>query len=794
MNALAQDVRFAIRTLWKTPAFTAIALLALALGIGANSAIFTVVNSVLLHPLPFPHPEQICQIYTARFGDSVAMDDRSFVEFEKQSAAFENLSAISGGASSLTGFGEPIPVHGQAVTTGFWPALGVNASLGRTFRKGDDLESVAVLSDKLWRTHFNADQSILGKIVKLDGTPRTILGVMSAGFAFPADAEVWTPLVVNPQPGAGWAYTVIGRLNAVVSVDQARAETKAIAQRLQPKEPHAAESAGVVSLHESLVGKIRPSLYVLLGAVGFILLIACANVANLLLARGAARRQEVAVRASLGASRARLIRQLLTESSLLALCGGALGLLIAFWGVPLLVNLVPDGMIPRLGEVGIDSQVLLFAFLLSLATSLIFGIAPALQLSKARLAGSLKQDDRRITGAQELRSVLVASEIALSLVLLIGAGLMIKSFVRLRSVNPGFNPESTFVLTVDLPFNEEQSAEQLVAYHKQVLDKLSALPGVNSAGAIDWLPFDNALARGDFYTKADSYPAAHLQVSKPGVTPDYFRAMGIRLLRGRSFDNGDTEGSPGVAIVSESVARRAWGDRNPIGKRVTLEDHPKPQDWLTVVGVVDDVKQQNLAEKTPVAAVYQPMTQVIRPFFLFHMAYIVRGGNPSSLPSLMRSRFREVDPNQPIQLMAPMGELVSATTAQPRFYSRMLGAFSAIALLLASLGIYGVMAYSVAQRTREIGIRVALGAQRSDIFRSVMLKSALLVFTGVAVGLAGAIGVTRVLQNLLFDVKPTDAATFAAVSVLLILVALAATYVPARRATSVDPMVALRYE
>jgi putative ABC transport system permease protein len=795
MNALSQDIRFALRTLWKTPAFSAIALLALALGIGANSAIFTVVNSVLLHPLPFPQPEQICQIYTDRFGDSMVMDDRSFLEFSKQSSAFDHLSAISGGPSSLTGVGEPVPVHGSAVTAEFWPALGVGATLGRTFQKSDDLGSVAVLSDKLWRTHFNAGRSILGKIVRLDGVPRTIIGVMPPGFAFPADAEVWTPLVVNPQPGAGWSYAVIGRLNAGVSIDQARVETKAIAKRLHPTEPHAAESAGVLSLHESLVGKIRPSLYVLLGAVGFILLIACANVANLLLARGAVRRQEVAVRASLGASRTRLIRQLLTESTLLSVLGGGLGLLLALWGVPILVKLVPLGMIPRLAEVGINGQVLLYTFLLSLATSLIFGIAPAMQLSKARLAESLKQDSRRIAGAHGLRSVLVAAEIALSLVLLIGAGLMIKSFILLRSVNPGFNPESAFVLTVDLPFSDERSAQSLAAYHKEALEKLSSLPGVSSAGAIDWLPFDDALAGGDFYTKADSYPAAHLQVSKPGVTPGYFRAMGIRLLRGRSFDQNDTANSPGVAIVSESVARKAWGSLNPIGKQVTLEDHPKPTDWLTVVGVVNDVKQRNLAEKTPVAAVYQPKTQVIRAGFLFHMAYVVRAtGNVAALPGLMRSRFRELDPNQPIQLMAPMGELISATTAEPRFYSRMLGSFSAIALLLASLGIYGVMAYSVAQRTREIGIRVALGAQPSDIFRSVMLNSAFLVLAGVAVGLAGAFGVTRVLQNLLFNVQPTDAVTFGGVSVLLILVALAATYIPARRAASIDPMVALRYE
>ncbi len=784
-----------MRTLWKTPAFTAIAMLALALGIGANSAIFTVVNSVLLHPLPFPNPQEICQVFTASIQANKFMDDRTFVDFEKQSTAFEHLGAFTSGQTSLTGFGEPIPVHGVSATAGFWPALGAGASFGRTFRKEDDPAGVVVLSDKLWSAHFNRDRSILGKVVKLDGTPRTIIGVMPPAFSFPGDTELWTPLLVKPEPGAGWFYTVIGRLRAGVSVDQARAETKAISQRINPSQPHAEDEAGVVSLHESLVGNIRPSLYVLFGAVGFILLIACANVANLLLARGAVRRQEVAVRASLGASRGRLIRQLLTESTLLSICGGAFGLLLALWGVPILVKLVPPGMIPRLSEVRINGQILAFTFLLSLITSLLFGIAPAIQLSKARLSEFLKQGDRRVAAAQNLRSILVIGEIALSLVLLIAAGLMIKSFVRLRSVNPGFNPESALAMTVSLPFNEKRSTLQLVAYHKQVLDKLGALPGVSSAGAIDWLPFDEALIRGDFYSEAGSLPAAHFTVSKPGVTPGYFQAIGIRLLRGRSFDSRDTGKSPSVAIVSQSVARTAWGDQDPIGKRVTLEDHPKPQDWLTVVGVVDDVKQQNLAEKAPVPAVYQPMTQVTRPFFLYHMAYVVRAnGNTSALVGLMRSRFHELDPNQPIQLISSMDDLVSATTAEPRFYSRMLGSFSAIALLLAALGVYGVMAYSVAQRTREIGIRVALGAQRADIFRSVMTRSVLLVSSGVVIGLAGAYGVTRVLQKLLFDVTPTDATTFAAVSALLILVALFATYVPARRATHVDPMVALRYE
>jgi putative ABC transport system permease protein len=794
MNALTQDFRFALRTLWKTPAFTLIALLALALGIGANTAIFTVVNSVLLHPLPFPDSDRICHIYTQRFGQFTGMQDSTFLELQKQSGTLENVAAISGGSTSLTGIGEPTAVHGAAVTPEFWAALGVGAYRGRPFGTSD-ADNVAVLSDKLWRGRFNADPSVLGKVVKLEGAPHTIIGIMPAGFAFPADSELWTPLIVKLQENRQYAYLVIGRLKPEATLAQALAETKTIAQRSDPSRPSAAANAGAIPLQEFVVGNIRPSLYVLLGAVGFILLIACANVANLLLARGAGRQQEIAVRASLGASRFRLIRHLLTESTLLAISGGALGLLIAVWGVPLLVKLVPPGLIPRLAEVGINGQILLFAFVLSLATSLIFGLAPALNLSKAHLAESLKQDNRRMSGSQGLRSVLVTCEVALSLVLLIGAGLMIKSFLRLSSVNPGFHPESTVVITSNLPESDPRSAQQLIQCHDQVVDKLAALPGVTSAGAINWLPMGDALIQGDFYSEAGSRPAAHFTATKPSVTPGYFPAMGIRLLSGRLFDNRDTEKSTPVAIVSRSLARRAWGESDPLGQRVTLEDHPAAKDWLTVIGVVDDVKQHNLAEKDPLPSVYQPMRQVKFPFFLDQMAYVVRAnGNTAALPGLMRSRFREVDPNQPIQLMSTMAEMVSATTAEPRFYSRMLGSFSAIALLLASLGIYGVMAYSVAQRTREIGIRVALGAQRRDIFRSVMLRSALLVSFGVALGLAGAFGVTRVLQKLLFDVTPTDAVTFTAVSVLLVLVALAATYIPARRATSVDPMVALRYE
>jgi len=806
MGALGQDIRFAIRTLWKSPTFTAIALLALALGIGANSAIFTVVNSVVLRPLPFPDSQRLyslsVSIPSAPFLRGLLFDpDREALE--QRATSFEQIGCFSGGRTSMTGIGEPVPIHGWEVTPGFWSTLGVSAALGRTFlpsEKDGEQAPVAVLSDHLWRTHFRADRSVVGKVVRLDGNPYTIIGVMPARFLFSSvylasgAADLWTPLV-SPGRGNLRARFVLGRLKYGVTAEQARAEMQTIISNPPDRLPNKRNQAVVVSLQESMVGDVRPSLLILLGAVGFILLIACANVANLMLTRGAGRRQEIAVRASLGATRARLARLLLTESSILALAGGALGLLVALWAVPILLKLTPPQLLPRYAEVSINAQVLGFTLLLSLATSLLFGIAPALQLSKARLAEFLKQDDRRLTGGQRMRSVLVVAEIALSLVLLIGAGLMIKSFVHLRSIDPGFKPERVMIQTVDLPDRPQRTVEQMIAYHQQVLNKFSGLPGVIAAGAINWLPMENALVQGTF--RAEDRPASSTKftVSKPGVSPGYFSALGIPLLRGRAFDEHDTAGSAGVVVLSQSTARAIWGNEEPIGRRITLEDNPKPSDWLTVVGVVDDVKQLGLAEKKPIPAIYQPLNQVTHSFFLGHMAYVVRtNANPSVVAGLMRSRFRELDPNQPIQQIATMDDLLDANTAQPRFYSRILGSFSAVALLLASIGIYGVMAYTVAQRTREIGIRIALGAEPANIFRTVIGRSAALILAGVAAGLAGALAVTRVLTKLLFEIKPTDPATFAVVTAVLVLIALLASYIPARRATSVDPMVALRYE
>jgi len=791
-----------MRTLWKSPTFTAIAVLALALGIGANSAIFSVVNSVLLRPLPFQEPDRLCSISTlipdAPFFKDIMMDpDR--IALEKGSSSFEEIGVWSRGRTSLTGFGEPVRVDGREVSPGFWRTLRVGALMGRTFLPAEndgEQSRVVVLSNKLWRTHFRSDHAIVGKTVKVDGNAHIIIGVMPPDFNFPPSAELWTP-PVKPGGHNVLARWVIGRLKPGVTIERAVAEAQAIVANARAADPNPAKGIRVVAvpLQEFLVGKIRPSLMILLGAVGFILLIACANVANLLLARGAGRKQEVAVRASLGATRWRLMRQLLTESSLLALLGGGGGLLIALWAVPLLLKLTPPGIVPRIGEVSINGQVLFFTLFLSIVTSLFFGAVPAVQLSKAGLAEFLKQDDRRLTGGQRLRSVLVAAEIALSLVLLIGAGLMIKSFVLLRSVNPGFDPEHVQVMTVDLPPTELRTTNQLVAYHQRVLARLATLPEVIAVGSVNWLPMDHSFTAGSFEAEGRPKKATQFGVMKPGISPDYLRALGIQLQRGRSFDERDTENSESVAIVSQSVAKRVWGEEDPLGKRVTLEDDPKPKDWLTVVGVVDDVKHMNLSEKKPMPSIYQPLTQVTRPFFLSHMAYVVRStGNPSATIGLMRSRFRELDPNQPIQRMGAMDDLLDATTVEPQFYSRMLGSFSAIALLLATIGIYGVMAYSVAQRSREIGIRIALGAQRGNIFRSVIGRSAVVIASGIAVGLAGAFAVTRVLAKLLFEIKPTDAATFVVVPAILIAVALLASYLPAKRATAVDPMVALRYE
>ncbi len=796
MQTLIQDLRYGLRMLVKNPGFTAVAVVTLALGIGADTAIFTVVNSVLLRPLPYPHPERLFLIGP--------LSDAEFAEFEKQARAFEHVSAFSAGAATLTGAGEPALVHRCEVTASFWPTLGIAPELGRTFSPQEEMgtaRNVAVISDRLWRGRFHAVPGILGKSVTLDGTPYAVVGVMPAGFDFPssgfsAEQDVWSLAVLDLLNVQLASRGVIGRLKAGISTRQAQAELDVICRRFAAPFPERdrKEILRSVSLHEDLVGGVRPSLLILLGAVGLVLLIACANVANLLLARGLARRQEMALRASLGARRFRLARQLLTESVLLSVLGGALGLLLAVWGVDTFLSLVPPDELPRIREGRLDGWVLAFTASLSFLTGLVFGVIPAIQLSGVHLNESLMQASSRwATGSgHRLNDALVVCEMAVALVLLIGAGLMIKSFIRLRSVSPGFNPSDLLAMTTFPP--RTRTVEQLKSFEQQTLYQLATLPGISAAAAVNWLPFGHAQVQSSVLPEGWPASAEWPIALRLAASPGYLRTMGIRMLSGREFASHDDGKAPGVVIVGEAWARHVWPGQNPVGKRVAFVDQPKPQDWSTVVGVAEDVKQHWLGEPTQLV-LYQPYLQTSKPLFLSQMVFIVRTrANPTVLEGLMQERLHEVDKDQPIFAQESMPGLISGSISEPRFYTSILGTFSAIALIIAAIGIYGVTAFSVNQRTHEVGIRMALGAQADDILRMVLGRSVLLVCVGVGLGVCCAAAATHVLQTFLFEVKSTDAATFVTVSLLLSGVALVASYIPARRATKVDPMVALRFE
>jgi predicted permease len=812
LETIGQDLRYAFRGLRKSPGFAAVAVMALAIGIGANTAVFTVVNGVLLRPLPFPESGRLflisCKAQQHIFDNGPGLSDHHYLEFQRQNHAFERIATFGQNSVALTGAGDAVRLPVAMITPSFLPALRVNPAMGRVFLPEEDRpdrNGVTLISDKLWRSRFGADPNILGKTVKLDGADRKVIGIMPAGFTFPYDAELWLPVAVGDDPHNSFFRPVVGRLRPGVSAQQAQAELEAFAQHTS-KGPGEKEglTPEILPLKDLLTGSIRKSLLIFMGAVAFVLLIACANVANLLLMRGASRRQEIAVRAALGAGRSRLIRQLLTESTLVSLAGGAAGIVLAVWGVPALLGLAPKDKIPRIEEIHIDGWVLAATFGMAVFTGILFGLAPAFQSTRSELRESLNASGRAITGGREgLRSALVVSEIALALVLLTGAGLMLKSFSRILAVDPGFRPENVLTMTVDLPgvstfrFGQSngslyQTAAEIQAFHTRVLEKLSTLPGVTAAGAVDWLPLRPWFVRGDFHLEGGRPLPKGYVVSKPVVSQEYFRVMGIRLLSGRVFTDQDRGAASGVAIVSQSVARIIWADENPIGRRITMEDHPKPGDWLTIVGVVDDVKQQGLTKK-PDPAIYQPYQQVLQLFFLSHMNFVVRTtANSASVAAAMRGVLQQVDKDQPVQSIATMTDVIATTTAEPLFQVRLISVFSMLALLLSAIGIYGVLAYSVTERTHEIGIRMALGAGKSDITRMVLRRSLTLVAAGVALGLAGAVAVTRVLAAFLFNVKPTDPATFGMVATLLAAVALLAGLLPARRAARVDPLVALR--
>jgi putative ABC transport system permease protein len=807
LEDLWQDLRFGARTLRKSPGFTLVAVLTLALGVGANSAIFSVVNAVLLRPLPYKDPDRLVMVWEKGNPDEFPINSVSaanFIDWREQSRVFEGMSVLGRASFNLTGAGEPLRVDGRRVSANLFRLLGVEPQLGRAFLPEEDdpgAGRVVILSHGLWQRRFGADPSVVGRPVNMNGHSYTVVGVMSPQFQFPSrQDELWVPIAFAPKEAASRgnnSYEVLGRLKQGVTLGQAQAEMNAIASRLKRQYPDVVKSDAtvVVSLHEQTVGDIKTALLVLLGAVGFVLLVACANVANLLLARAAVRRKEVALRVALGAGRMRLMRQFLTESVLLAALGGALGLLLALWGLSVLKAFVPESL-AEVKNVALDARLLGFTAAVSLVTGLVFGLAPAAQASRLDLNEMLKEGGRDSSsgrGGDRLRGLLVVAEVAVSLVLLIGAGLLVNSFVRLRSLDPGFSPENLLTMSVMLPQQKYPDHARRVAFFSELTSRVEALPGVRAAAVTNWIPLT---LQGDTFGvsvegRPDPGPDKRPDVVTRVVSQDYFDAMGIRLLRGRKFDERtDRADSRPVAVVSETMARRLWPGEDPIGKRVQPGE-PDPNGWIEVVGVAGDVRQFDLAAE-PRLQMYLPYAQF--EWFVPRQLVVKTDGEPAGLAAAVRKTVWELDRDQPVSDVRTMEEVLSGSVARQRFSTLLLGVFAALALLLAAVGIYGVMSYAVAQRTREIGIRIALGAQAGSVLRLMVGQGLKLAAAGVALGLVGALLLTRLMSSLLFGVSATDPATLVCISVVLVGVALLASYIPARRAAKVDPLVALRYQ
>ena len=789
LDAITQDVRFAVRSLRRRPAFTAIALLTLALGIGANAAIFTVVRSVLLRPLPFQEPNRLQMI---THGPVAGLSDSDYVAFRDQDRTFDAIATYANSPLTLTGAGDAVRIAGVPVTSDFFRVLRVNAAAGRTFVADDareGAEHVVVISDGLWRDRFGADPTLLNRPITLDGVPYFVVGIMPRGFAYPARADVWTPFEVKVNPHLTFSRPVIGRLAAGTTREQAQAELETFV-RTHSDEP-SDWMPRVTPLKDQMVGKVEQPLLIFTGAVGFVLLIACANVANLVLMRAVSRRHEIATRLALGAGRTRLIRLFVTEGALLSLGGGVLGAVLATLAGPALLALVPAGRLPRQGEIAIDASVALFTLGLITLTTIVVGLVPTFSAGRQNLAAVSREISASSTrSSHRLRHGLVIAEVALALVLLVGAGLLTRSFLRVYRIDPGFNAGKLMTMTVDVPSATYPTGATLHEFHARVLTSLSAIPGVRSAGAINWLPFGQMHMRGDVKVQDGHLPDGYL-ATKAAISPQYFAAMGIRLT-GREFTDADTSGALGVAIVSEALARRAWPNQDPIGKRISVQSEPRPEDWLTIVGVVGDVRQEALTQPI-MPAVYRPYRQFAQANALSHMTFVVRAdGDPRELAPAMRVALQSVDRNQAPQSLTSMQTLVGGTIAEPRFQTQILAIFSLLAVMLAGIGIYGVLAASVVERQREIGIRMALGADRGTVVRMVLRRTALFGAAGIGIGLVGAAWLTKVLTGLLVDIRPTDPVAFGTAAGLVVIAALLAALIPARRATRVDPLDALR--
>jgi putative ABC transport system permease protein len=807
MDTLSQDIRYALRRLLKSPGFAAVVILTLGLGIGANSAIFSVVNGVVFRSLPYPQPDRLIRLF--QVGDDGGLATFTPMNYLDAQAGMHSLAssaALTGAGYTLTSDGEPERVDGAETSASFFDVLGVSPAMGRGFLPDENQPGkthVAVISHGLWTRRFNADPGILGRSVLLNSEPYTIVGVMPEGFSYPTKRDVWTPLEYDTeftqQSRGAWYLSIIARLKPEATVEQAAGEVAAIGRRLETEFPETNLNVKMtaVGLHSYITGDIKPKLLVLLAAVGFVLLIACANVANLLLARAAAREGEIAVRAALGAGRARLMRQLLTESVVLAIGGGLLGLLFAVLGTKLLLSLQPAG-IPRLDVVRVDGAVIAFTAAIAIATGVLFGMIPAFQATRGDLVGSLKEGGKGALASRRagrMREGLVIAEIALAVMLLAGAGLLMRSFARLQSVNPGFRTGESLTFRTALPAAAYREEAQRASFYQRAIERISALPGVTTVGAISGLPLSGTsfgftfTIEGDPPPRPGEEPAMQTRV----VTPGFFKAMDVPLLRGRGFAATDNAASPQVVLLNEAAVKRFFPSSNPIGRRIELgwgRGPGRPSNGGEVVGVVGSVKQFGLDEVEQ-PEIYIPHAQ--QP--MAGMTYVVHTAvEPTTLAGAVRRELKALDPSLPVTALEPLEAVVARSISQPRFYMLVLGIFAAVALVLASIGIFGVVSYAVAQRTREMGIRIALGATRERVMRMVLGNAMRLAVIGVVVGTFAAVAVSRTLATLLFDLSPTDPMTYVVVGVGLSFVALMASYLPAWRATRVDPVVALRAE
>ena len=812
MDSFFRDLRYSVRMLFKSPAFTAVALLSIALGIGANTTVFSVINTVLLKSLPYKDPSSLVLVW----GDTRTETDRrkhnqvsatDVADFRSQSSVFEDIATYGNWNAIMSGDGEAERVPAIQVGDGFFKIMKGKPLLGRVFtseEQEDGKDFVIVLSYGLWQRRFGGHPNIIGKTVSLSGRPYNIVGVMGADF-HPLPATLVYPEGQFYRPVAE-AYVdldrdsrhlrAIARLKPGVTVEQAQTEASVIAQRLEQEHPQTNKGQGVqvVSITDEIIGGIRPTLLMIFGAVIFVLLVACANVANLLLARATARYKEITIRSAIGAARGRLVRQLLTESLLLSCLGGGLGLLLAIWGTGL-VEAAGSKINPMFHDIHVDMRCLAFTFGLSIITGLIFGLAPALQISKPNLAESLKEAGRGSgpsASRNRLRSVLVVSEIAITLVLLVCAGLLIRTVMRLRSVDTGFNAQNILAMNVGLPGIKYSKPENQISFFKEVTERIAALPGVKGVGTTSVLPLsDNFDGRGLVVEDHPKPRGEEITVDLYIATPGYLRTMEIPLLKGRSITEQDGSESPKIALINSTMAAQLWPNEDPLGKRIKFPGNEKnPQPWRTIVGVVKDVSQYALDKKPPMQ-IYLPLDQSP---ISFNTIVIRTATEPTAMIDAVRREILAVDKDQAVFNVTTLAQLMGESVSLRRFFMLLLLVFAALALTLAAGGIYGVMSYVASQRTHEIGIRMALGAQASDVLKLIIGKGMVLALIGVAAGLTGAFALTRLMAGLLFGVTATDAFTFVTVSVGLIAIALLACYIPARRATRVNPLVALRYE